>query len=328
MFKKIMLAMCFFCLASLYSVTASASTINYDQLLPIAKKYIGVPYKWAGNSDSGFDCSGYIHKVFSEMNIKLPRTTGELFNEGTFVAKDNLRVGDLVFFNTSGKGVSHAGIYIGSNQFIHASTSKGVMISNVDDPYYYKSRYIGARRVLDYTLDVGQFHDVQNRHWAFQEVKTLANEDVTIGYSMSYFKPEEQISRADVATMLSEAFGLEVSNRKSSFPDVPTSHWAIGVVNAVYKEGIFKGNDNSQFRPADSLTRGQMAAIISRAFNLPEPADKKMFTDVPSTHWAYADVQKLAASGITTGYADQMFKPENKVSRSQFAAFLYRAQFQ
>lgn len=305
-----------------------AATVNYDQLLPIAKKYIGVPYKTAGNDEFGFDCSGFIHKVFSEMNMNISRTTAQQSKEGVAVDKKDLRIGDLVFFNTNGKGVSHSGIYIGNNEFIHASSSKGVMISNLDDPYYWKTKYIGARRVLDYSLAIGEFHDVNQQHWAYQNVNKLATNDITIGYSMSYFKPEDRISRADVATMIAEAFHLKANDRSSTFPDVPSTHWAIGVVNAVYKEGIFKGNDNSEFRPNDSLTRGQMAAILTRTFKLESSSTKKNFTDVPATHWAYDDIERLAASGITTGYEeDHTFKPNNYVTRSQFAAFLSRAMY-
>ena len=71
----------------------------------------------------------------------------EQYNVGTWVSKANLRPGDLVFYNTSGSGVSHLGIYIGNGQFIHASTSKGVMISEISNSYW-SARYYGARRVL------------------------------------------------------------------------------------------------------------------------------------------------------------------------------------
>ena len=71
-----------------------------------------------------------------------------MYNQGTYVAKSNLQVGDLIFFNTTGK-VSHVGIYVGSGKFAHASTSKGVMVSAVNDPHYWGSRYVGAKRVAN-----------------------------------------------------------------------------------------------------------------------------------------------------------------------------------
>lgn len=325
MYRRLILGMVStFAIFLLWVGSASAST-NYDKLLPVAKKYIGVPYKYGGTSVSGFDCSGYINVVYKELGINLPRTTKGLATAGTYVERNNLRVGDLVIFNTFGSGPSHAGIYIGNDEFIHSSSSKGVSISSLNDPYYWKNKYIGARRVLSFDLGVGEFRDVNSNHWIKPVVTELAKEDLVLGYENSYYKPQDNITRAEVAAMLAEAFDLKMNNRSGNFPDVTSNHWAVGVVNAVYQEGIFKGNDSSQFRPSDALTRGQMAAIISRAFNLEAPAAAKEFTDVSAEHWAYNDVQKLAASGITTGHPDGSFKPEDHVTRSQFAAFLHRA---
>jgi cell wall-associated NlpC family hydrolase len=118
-----------------------------SQIIATAKKYIGVPYLWGGSTPSGFDCSGYVQYVFNIHGIKLPRVSRDQYKVGTSVSKSNLKPGDLVFFNTSGSGVSHLGIYLGDGQFIHASTSKGVIIAELNNTYW-SSRYLGARRVL------------------------------------------------------------------------------------------------------------------------------------------------------------------------------------
>jgi len=123
------------------------SGASAQAVIATAKQYIGVPYVWGGSSPSGFDCSGFVQYVFGKHGISLPRTSREQYNVGTWVSKANLRPGDLVFYNTSGSGVSHLGIYIGNGQFIHASTSKGVMISEISNSYW-SARYYGARRVL------------------------------------------------------------------------------------------------------------------------------------------------------------------------------------
>lgn len=305
--------------------TTAKAASNYDQLIPIAKKYIGVPYKWAGTTVSGFDCSGYINFVYNQIGIDLPRTSSSMYQVGTKVAKDDLRVGDLIFFNTSGSGISHAGIYIGSNQFIHASTSKGVMISNINDPYYWGSKYVGAKRILDYDLNVGQFHDVTKDHWAYEAVASLNKQRITLGYEKSYFLPEEHITRAEVAAMLAEALNLNISDRNQTFNDVSSSHWAVGAINALYKEGIIKGDPNNNFNPDDTLLREHVALMFVKAFELNKSPESSLFNDVNPASYTRDSIDRLAYSGIAKGYPDGSFKPRDSVKRSQFAAFLYRA---
>ena len=133
--------------ACLLITTAIPAITSASSVVSEAQKYQGVPYAYGGTSSSGFDCSGFTQKAFSDAGSSIPRTTGGQYNSGTSVDKGSLQPGDLVFFNTSGGGVSHAGIYIGSSNFIHSSSSQGVMISSINDPHYWGSRYIGARRV-------------------------------------------------------------------------------------------------------------------------------------------------------------------------------------
>lgn len=129
------------------AVTPGALKTDASKIIATAKKYIGVPYVWGGMTPSGFDCSGYVQYVFAANGISLPRVTTQQYKVGSSVSKSSLKAGDLVFFNTSGSGVSHVGIYIGSNQFIHSSSSKGVVISSMSNSYW-SARYYGARRVL------------------------------------------------------------------------------------------------------------------------------------------------------------------------------------
>lgn len=132
-------------------VAASSEEFDFtsDELKETAQQYLNIPYVWGGTTTSGFDCSGYVIKVFFDLGIDLPRTSSLLYEEGEFVAKDQLQPGDLVFFNTLGDGVSHVGIYFGDGQFIHSQSFKGVSITDLNDPKYWGARYIGAKRIAN-----------------------------------------------------------------------------------------------------------------------------------------------------------------------------------
>lgn len=108
---------------------------------------LGAPYKWAGTTKKGFDCSGYTAWVFAKFGIELPHSSKAQAEMGTAVKKEDLKAGDLVFFNTSGKGISHVGVYVGGGLFYHSATDEGVTITKLDDKYYAK-RYVEARRIL------------------------------------------------------------------------------------------------------------------------------------------------------------------------------------
>ncbi len=128
------------------SVT-EVSRSDSSKLVDDALSLIGVPYVFGGNSRSGFDCSGYTQYVFKGVGISLPRTAAEQFKLGVSVNREQLQVGDLVFFSTYAPGASHVGIYIGGGRFIAADSNKGICISKLDDAYY-TSCYLGARRII------------------------------------------------------------------------------------------------------------------------------------------------------------------------------------
>ncbi|HUL22711.1 MAG TPA: NlpC/P60 family protein [Thermodesulfobacteriota bacterium] len=117
-------------------------------LVRVVKTFLGVPYKFGGSTLKGIDCSAFVRKIYEVFNIELPRTTREQFSIGKKVQKNQLEEGDLVFFRETGNR-AHVGIYVGENQFVHASSySKEVKIDHLDTPYY-SQRFLRGVRVKE-----------------------------------------------------------------------------------------------------------------------------------------------------------------------------------
>jgi len=113
-----------------------------------AESFLGVPYRYGGKDRYGMDCSGLVVAVFKKaFRLELPHSSHKLFKLGKDVEIQNLKTGDLVFFRSKTAMISHVGIYLGKNIFIHASSSRGVIESNLTSPYYRK-RFIGAKRIV------------------------------------------------------------------------------------------------------------------------------------------------------------------------------------
>lgn len=119
-----------------------------QKLVTGAQKYLGVPYVYGGASPSGFDCSGLVYYLLKNEGYSPYRTAADQYKMGTYVAKEDLQPGDLVFFqNTAGYGISHVGIYVGGGKFIHAPRT-GSVVSYADlNSTYYTNHYYGARRI-------------------------------------------------------------------------------------------------------------------------------------------------------------------------------------
>ena len=141
-----------------YTVTKPLSAYENDQtynginisykLLKHYAQWREVKYKYGGNSKRGIDCSYLVHDTYrSYFDIDMPRTTLYQSQIGLPINKSDLKTGDLVFFITSKKGSRHVGIYLDHGDFMHVSTSKGVMISNLNNPYW-RRHYWMSRRVL------------------------------------------------------------------------------------------------------------------------------------------------------------------------------------
>jgi len=140
----------YFC-TGIYSPPNTGSGIHgsdKDRFIRYAKSYLGTPYRYGGADRKGIDCSGLVIRVYQDLyHMNLPHKSSLLYKNGVPVSLRNLEVGDLVFFGRNrGSPISHVGIYLGNDSFVHATRSKGVMVSELSERYY-RTRYIGARRI-------------------------------------------------------------------------------------------------------------------------------------------------------------------------------------
>ena len=278
-----------------FSGTQSTEAASISSIKTEAFKYLGTPYKYGGNSTSGFDCSAFVQRVFKDLGISIPRDTGSQYKEGKAVSKSNLELGDLVFFNTNGKGVSHVGIYIGDNKFVHAATSKGVSVTSLSDPYYWGSKYIGAKRIAEESAS---------------EVKAAAT--------------EVNATRGEVAMVLANKLNLSSNNTTSNFNDVQSNSAYFEAIQAVSDAGIFTGDNNGNFNPSNHLTRAELAKVLVNAFGLEAGSGSYSFSDVSASYWAAPYIQVLAQHNITRGMGDGTFGISDNLTKSQLNMFIER----
>jgi len=124
----------------------SVSAIENERLYVFIDQWKVTPYQYGGTSTSGVDCSGFVGVLYQDVYSKrIPRTTTELSKSAKKVSTNNLQEGDLVFFDINGKKSSHVGVYLMNNKFVHASSSKGVIISDLLNPYYQSAFAKGGR---------------------------------------------------------------------------------------------------------------------------------------------------------------------------------------
>ncbi|MGZ4117492.1 MAG: C40 family peptidase [Bacteroidia bacterium] len=122
------------------------SKIDNVKLYSFIDEWYGVPYKYGGNNKKGIDCSNFASTLYSTVYLKpLTGSSSSIFTQCKVVSKNNLEEGDLVFFKIDGDNISHIGVYLQNNKFVHATTKKGVMVDDLDEDYYKKYYYKGGR---------------------------------------------------------------------------------------------------------------------------------------------------------------------------------------
>jgi murein DD-endopeptidase / murein LD-carboxypeptidase len=132
---------------------AMSATSNM-KLFNFVYDWIGTPYRYAGSSKKGIDCSGFTKQLYSQVfNLDIKRNSRDIFSMVSPVKKDELKEGDLVFFKIRSRSISHIGIYLGNDRFAHAS-SRGVAVSSLDDAYYSRYFYKGGRMLASFKKEL------------------------------------------------------------------------------------------------------------------------------------------------------------------------------
>ena len=158
-----------------------------------------------------------------------------------------------------------------------------------------------------------------------REIVYLTSNGYINGYEDGTFKPSQNLSRSHAAVLISRALNLDLSNvTDPGFTDVPKTHPYYKEIAAVANARIVGGKENNQYDPQGTLTRAQMAAILTNAYKL-TGTSAISFSDVKTSYWAHQAISTLTYNKITTGYEDGTFKPSLPVTRMHFSVFLYRS---
>lgn len=165
------------------------------------------------------------------------------------------------------------------------------------------------------------YTDVPATHQNYSDVMFLLERGIID--DVNVYGINDIVTREEVAVMVAKALELDGTQRTTNFSDVPASHKNSGYIQSAVEAGVIKGYSDGTFKPDNKVTRGQMAAFLGRAFDL--PASSTTFKDVKSTDTGAEFVGRLAAANITTGYSDGTFKPNANLTRAHISVFIARA---
>jgi hypothetical protein len=182
----------------------------------------------------------------------------------------------------------------------------------------------------DINIQAKTFSDITG-HWASKSIESLAQKNIIQGYAHNLFKPEAKISRLEFALLVGRILGLTQPDQQQTLPfndsnKVP--EWARDALPAVAAQGIVKGDEAGNFRPGNSITRAEIAAILVRALDLAVPdvtAGKVALKDYAAVNWASGAVLTAYQSGLIGGYPDGTFKPANLATRAEASVMILRA---
>lgn len=180
---------------------------------------------------------------------------------------------------------------------------------------------------LQFGKNIVLFPDIM-QHWAKNDILFLSDYPTKIigGYTDGTFRPDDEVTRSQVAAMLNRALGLDYDTEAENFKDIGEKHWAYNDILALKYNGIAGGYADGKFLPTANITRAELAVMFSRSFDFIAGGVNKNFVDMGQSKYAWArnSVNILAQNGIIGGYSDETFKPGKEVTRAELAVFLAR----
>lgn len=176
---------------------------------------------------------------------------------------------------------------------------------------------------LSLAFPVAAASDLPKSHMFYDEINYLIERNVLNGYPDGTMHPDSGVTRAEAVMMIGRLKGFDGKQQNTIFSDVPSSHKASGYIAAAAKAKLINGYPDGTYRPNNTITRAEMAFILSRLFVVPFRADVS-FTDISPDMAVFEPIQQILAANITIGYPNKTFRPNVKVTRGQFSAFLAR----
>lgn len=169
------------------------------------------------------------------------------------------------------------------------------------------------------------FTDVPSSHWAYKSINNIASKGIISGYPDGTFRPDNYLKREEAAKMIVIAAGIPYKGKVASFSDVSKTRWSTSVIAAAKDAGIINGYPDGTFKPDKLVSRAEVSAMVTKAFNLKKSGSITNFRDVSSSHWAKSSIDILTSNSVVGGYSDGTFRPNNSTKRSEFAVILSKA---